>query len=773
MPHLTQPTTDLSRGGATLARYGGYDSATGEFLLTGEPPRKWVNVHYNAPGDHELYAEITNIGDGQITARDRAGNTCVLVSYDHKYLYIRDDETHEAFCPGGAPILRDVADRRTTYHAACTVTRGTALGLRAAQRTFVPADEMFEAWTLTLANLTDRPRRVSVFAFALFALTGKTAEGKPVFKDNSSTIHPEIGGVIVGNRHRLATDRFKGYLVTLGDFAGANGYRDHFTHADFSLSTPRLLRGWDCDNRPGCGPDCAGIVQVRLTLPPHQSRRADFLLGQTSGAKEVRAIRARTTPAGLDAACAAQIARENARAARFWIDTGHAHVDGLVNHFAKKQMVSYLINKSGFRDNLQNDMGLALCDYPLARANLLRALASQQPDGDVPHSFRPLNRLPYADKPCWVLHCIPWIVQESGDLALLDERVPFCDSGTDGTIWEHMVRAMRFLAAHTGAHGLCDQRFADWDDGLEPSEQTGARESVMVTQQFCLGLLELAELAARRGETELAREARALHADFSGRLNAVAWDGEWYARTFTASGYVAGTHTAEEGRIFMYCQPWAVLSRTAPGDRALRCMQAVDRLCEFDAGFSLVEPPYSRFDERIGKKSAMRPYYATNGGCYCHAAGFKAVADCMLGRSEEAWRTVLKVVPDSPWLPLSASQAEPFAFTNCYDRTPENYGRAQYAWRTGTASWFSMVLVEWILGARRHYDGLLVDPCLPRALPRARLTRHFRGAVYHFEIDNTALRSRGVRSLRLDGREISGNLLPDLRHGEHRVEVVV
>jgi len=773
MPSASLPVGADPRGGTTLARYGRYEPATGSFVLTGEPPRKWVNVHYNAPGDDELYSEITSLGDGQTTARDRAGNTCVLVTYAHKYLALRDDETNEAFCPGGAPVLRDVTARATTYHAAHTTTAGAALGLRAQHRVFVPRTEMFEAWTLTLENLTDRPRRVSVFAFALFALTGKTAEGKSVFKDNSSAIHPELGGVVVANRHRLATDRFKGYLLTLADCAGASGYRDHFTHGDFSLSTPRLLHGWNCDNRPGCGPDCAGIVQVRLALAPRAPGRIDFLLGQTSGLADALAVRARTTPASLDAACAEQIATENARAARFTISTGHAHVDGLVNHFAKKQMVSYLINKSGFRDNLQNDMGLALCDYPLVRANLLRALASQLPSGDVPHGFRPLNPLPYADQPCWVLHCLPWIIQESGDFALLDEPVPFAKSGESAPVWDHLVRAMRFLAAQTGANGLCDQRFADWDDGLEPSEKAGPRESVMVTQQFCLGLLEIATLADRRGDAALAAEARGIHTEFSRRLNEVAWDGDWYARTITASGYTAGTHTAAEGRIFMYCQPWAVLSRTAPGDRARRCMEAVDRLCEFDAGFSLVEPPYSHFDERIGKKSAMRPHYATNGGCYCHAAGFKAVADCMLGRAEEAWRTVLKTVPDRPWLPLDVSQADPFSFTTWYDRTPENYGRSQYAWRTGTACWFSMVIVEWILGARRHYDGLLIDPCLPRALPRAQLTRHFRGATYHIAIDNTALRGRGVCSLHLDGRPITGPLLPDLRTGEHHVEVVV
>ena len=154
----------------------------------------------------------------------------------------------------------------------------------------------------------------------------------------------------------------------------------------------------------------------------------------------------------------------------------------------------------------------------------------------------------------------------------------------------------------------------------------------------------------------------------------------------------------------------------------------------------------------------VRPNYATNGGCYNHAAGFKAVADCMMGRAEAAWRTLIKVAPDSPWNPIRRSWAEPFAFNNCYDLIPEIYGRAQYPWRTGTAAWFTMALVEWMLGARRSYAGLLLDPCLSREVPPARLVRTFRGARFEIELDNRAGRCKGARSITLNGQPVNGRV---------------
>lgn len=742
------------------------------FVLDSVPPRKWVNVHCTDPNPHgdELYAEITNIGDGPVRFRDVAGNSCQLVGYDSKQVYVRDDETNLVFCPGGEPTPQAVEETRTTYTAASTVTTGRCDGLEVTRRTFVPRKEAVEIWTVEVTNRSGRNRKISVFGYAMFQLTGSNADGKGVWKDNQSEVCPDLGGVLVFNRDGSAAGLgFNGCLISTNPILGGSGYRDFFTRSDFSLSTPKILWGWNADNRGYNGPDCAGIVQVQLEIPANETRRVDYILSRFVKREDVAALRARWTACAIDAAAEDQRQVYLERNAMFRIDTGHAPQDALINGFVKKQMVSYLVNKSGFRDNMQNDMGLALCDYKLVRENLLRAIASQNKDGGVPHGFRPWNLHHYSDKPAWLFHCVPWILKESGDFGLLDVKLPYRDSSHEDTVWTHMLSAMRYMTKDTGAHGLCDQHFADWNDGLEPSEKTGARESVMVTQQLCLGLRELAELARRRGESDVVAECDGWHNHFNKLLNEVAWDGEWYSRTLTESGYTLGSNANAEGKIFVNTQSWAVLSDTAPKDRAKLCMEAVDRMIETEYGFAIANPAFTQFDERIGKFSASRPYHVENGGCYNHAAGFKLVADCMLGRAEEAWRTFLKVTPGSPWNPISNSQAEPFSYTNCYSRTKDWHGTSVYPWRTGTASWFAMGVVEWILGARRHYDGLLIDPCLPRDIQKATLVRTFRGSRYDIEI----VQDGKGRKVSMDGQALSSNLLPLPDGQPHRVLVTL
>ena len=77
-----------------------------------------------------------------------------------------------------------------------------------------------------------------------------------------------------------------------------------------------------------------------------------------------------------------------------------------------------------------------------------------------------------------------------------------------------------------------------------------------------------------------------------------------------------------------------------------------------------------------------------------------------------------------------------------------------------------------ILGIKPDFDGLRVDPCLPREMTEVCVTRKFRGAPYHIHIVNRAGGEKGALSLSLDGKAISGNLLNE-KGGTHEVEAII
>ena len=91
-----------------------------------------------------------------------------------------------------------------------------------------------------------------------------------------------------------------------------------------------------------------------------------------------------------------------------------------------------------------------------------------------------------------------------------------------------------------------------------------------------------------------------------------------------------------------------------------------------------------------------------------------------------------------------------------------------------------MGLYEGILGIKRDYDGLRIDPCLPKEWEKAEVTRHFRGADYHVIIENPDHLEKGVLEIKTDGAvcdmsdKADGFVLPGFKDGKmHEVHVIL
>ena len=102
------------------------------------------------------------------------------------------------------------------------------------------------------------------------------------------------------------------------------------------------------------------------------------------------------------------------------------------------------------------------------------------------------------------------------------------------------------------------------------------------------------------------------------------------------------------------------------------------------------------------------------------------------------------------------------------------FGEAKNSWLTGTAAWTFFNISQYILGIQPTLDGLKVDPCIPHTLSGFTVTRRFRGAVYHITVDNAAGVQHGIKAVTVDGKAISGNVLPLAAAGaEIKVQVTM
>jgi cellobiose phosphorylase len=78
------------------------------------------------------------------------------------------------------------------------------------------------------------------------------------------------------------------------------------------------------------------------------------------------------------------------------------------------------------------------------------------------------------------------------------------------------------------------------------------------------------------------------------------------------------------------------------------------------------------------------------------------------------------------------------------------------------------------LGLRPELDGLRIDPCIPAEWPGFSVRRRFRGKMIEIQVKNPDRVCRGVKSLVLNGRLLSDNLLlADTLLENNEVEVIL
>ena len=308
----------------------------------------------------------------------------------------------------------------------------------------------------------------------------------------------------------------------------------------------------------------------------------------------------------------------------------------------------------------------------------------------------------------------------------------------------------------------------DWNDGLSAVGTLLKGESFWVAEFLYMILGDFIPLATYKGDTAFVNRCSLVQQSLKYALDRYGWDGEWYLQATTDDGLLLGSKDNEEGKIFLMPNNWAVISGIADLARGRMAMDSVTKYLLKDYGTLLNYPAFTKPRPDVGYVTRYAPGLRENGGVYTHAATWSVWAYTLVNQPELAYEAYRKICPPNRSQDIDIYKAEPYVTPGNIDGPlSEFYGRGGWTWYTGSSQWLHRVATHWILGIRPQPEGLLVDPSIPHTWPGYKVTRNFRHATYHIEVDNPAHVSKGVRSMTVDGKAIQGNLIPVFNDGQH------
>ena len=183
-------------------------------------------------------------------------------------------------------------------------------------------------------------------------------------------------------------------------------------------------------------------------------------------------------------------------------------------------------------------------------------------------------------------------------------------------------------------------------------------------------------------------------------------------------------------------------------------------------GIVLLQPAYTRYHLELGEISSYPPGYKENAGIFCHNNPWIVCAEAELGHGDRAFEVYARTAPAYIEDISEIHRTEPYVYSQMIaGRDAPSFGEGKNSWLTGTAAWTFLSVSQAILGIKPTLDGLQVDPCLPHTLDGFTLTRRYRGALYRITVENPEHVEYGVKSVRVDGKPIEGQVLPLLPAG--------
>ena len=769
--------------------FGGFNQEGNEYLIYKNKENTLPAVWCNIFGNSFLGTVVTdNLGGytwGKNCRLNRltAWNNDKVLDVPSEIFYIKDED-NKAIWTLNSGVIPNENYYYITHGFGYSKILNTNDNLRQEIDIFVPNEEPIKIINFKIRNLINEDRNIKLVVYL------KAVLGEDEYLTNRN-LYVEKRDNILKIKNAFKDENFKDKFMFVTSNLKINSFTgekdDFFGNGDI-LNPDALYK--NLNNLSGIGKSSCIGVEFLLKLSKFEEKNFNLIIGEESLENKIYEIKEKYKKIE-------SIENERNRTINKWKDilntikvkTPSEEINLLMNGWLVYQTLSSrIIGKTGyyqsggaygFRDQLQDCLGLKYIDSSFLKNQIINCARHQFIEGDVLHWWHNETkkgvRTKFSDDLLWLVYATIEYINLENDYSILDENIEYLNGeilneneeeryslyyggNIKENLFEHCIKAIE-LVLNRGTDPFPKIGVGDWNDGFNKIGNKGRGQSIWLAFFLYDILNKFIPICEIKNRKDLAERYLEEKEKIKRNINTKGWDGRWYKRAITDDGIEIGSINSEECRIDSISQSWAVISDAADNDKKFIAIEEAENylIDNENQMIKLFDPP---FEKSLIDPGYIKSYPAgirENGGQYTHAACWLIIAEAILGFGDKAVAFAEMINPINHSKNRDEAKKfklEPYIVEADLYSNIDLIGRGGWNWYTGSSSWYYTAILEYILGLKIKNGKLKIEPCISKKWKEYEIRYKYKTTLYNIKIKNIYEKNVGINKFLLNGEEL-------------------
>ena len=548
--------------------YGAFSNDGKEYLIkvnkNNRLPTVWSHIMAN-----EKFGTVMTENMGGYTwyknsRLNRLSNWENHPSYDipSEIIYLKDEQTQKAWSLSLNPMPDD-KNYNVIYGFGYCKYIHKSNGVEQEIEFFVPKEDSCKVGILNLKNTTPNKKKWKLYYYI------KPVIGEDQIKTNSYidlNFDQKNNLVYAKNLYRNEMKETKIYISSSERIKSYTGDKNFFL-GEGGISDPQALKKVSLNNENSLGRKACLAYEIEIELESFENKEISIILGAEEDIIDCKNMAYKYQKLS-------NCKQELNQIKNFWkeflgrlqVYTPLESINIILNGWATYQTLSSrLLGKTGyyqsggaygFRDQLQDTIGIKYLDPEILKAQIIHHSKHQFIEGDVEHWWHEENgrgiRTRFSDDLLWLPYLVIEYIEFTGDKTILDIKTSYLEGITlednqderyekylpskyEGSIYEHCIKAIE-KSLKFGENQLPKIGSGDWNDGFSTVGNKGKGESVWLGFFLSLILERFLPYCQEKEDNNLVKKYEIIKKQLKKALNTNGWDGRWYKRAFMDDG---------------------------------------------------------------------------------------------------------------------------------------------------------------------------------------------------------------------------------------------